>query len=105
MEYNEKTSHFTIRKSDKMKEDIYCIVAFDSTHHAIQLEKILKKQGLEIKTIPTPKEISASCGLSIRFNTNLQDKVKEEIKNLNLSIYGMFKIKKMDNKKIVEEIV
>lgn len=54
----------------------FCIIAFDSTHHAIASEKILLENGLQIRIIPVPREVTANCGLSIRFNIEDFDAVR-----------------------------
>ena len=41
------------------------LVVFDSIHQALHAEKVLLKAGLCFEMIPTPREISASCGQSI----------------------------------------
>jgi len=44
------------------------IIAFSSTHQAIHFERLLlPKYAIEL--IPTPREVSASCGLSLKFET------------------------------------
>ena len=43
------------------------IVSFNSTHHAIRLDKLLGESSVRATTLPTPREITASCGISIRF--------------------------------------
>lgn len=43
------------------------IVSFNSTHHAIRLDKLLGEASVRATTLPTPREITASCGISIRF--------------------------------------
>jgi putative Se/S carrier protein len=73
-------------------KDNFYVIAFDSTHHAIKGEKILKEIELEIRTIPTPREITASCGLSIRFNGDDLSKVREVIGSNELSIKGIYEI-------------
>ncbi|MDD2572916.1 MAG: DUF3343 domain-containing protein [Bacillota bacterium] len=50
-----------------MKTNGYYILAFDSTHHAIRVEEQLKQRELGGEMVPTPRDIDASCGLSIRF--------------------------------------
>ncbi|MBA1334709.1 MAG: hypothetical protein HPY66_2613 [Firmicutes bacterium] len=57
----------------------FFVLAFDSTHHAIQAEKFLKEAGLKIEVLPTPRDITASCGLSIKFHMDHIEKVKEVI--------------------------
>ena len=41
------------------------LIAFDSIHQALHAEKALLKACLCVEMIPTPREISASCGQSI----------------------------------------
>lgn len=42
----------------------YLVITFESTHQAIKAEKTL--EGFEIEIIPTPRQLSANCGISIR---------------------------------------
>jgi len=55
----------------------FYIILFNSTHHAIKTEKRLKQAGVKIEMIPTPRDITISCGLSIKFSANMLNKVKE----------------------------
>jgi len=45
----------------------YGCVTFEATQSAIRAEKTLKSAGFFIKLIPTPRELSADCGVCIRF--------------------------------------
>ncbi|MTI46213.1 DUF3343 domain-containing protein [Sporosalibacterium faouarense] len=87
-----------------MKEEQYCVITFNSTHHAIKGEKVLNEKGLDIRTIPTPREITASCGLSIRFATEDLEKVRKIIGDIALDIKGIYEVKKMLSDKIVTEV-
>jgi len=49
-----------------MEKLFYCLT-FDSTHYAIKIEKRMKEAALKGVMIPTPREVSASCGLSLKF--------------------------------------
>lgn len=81
------------------------IITFNSTHHAIMFEKILKELNLRVRTIPTPREISSSCGLSITFEEIELDKVKQKLDEHNINYYGVFKVNKSDDgKKEVSKI-
>jgi len=72
-------------------EDYY-IIAFDSTHHAISTEQFLRDGGKDIMMIPTPREISSSCGLSIRIKGKDIDETAEQLKNKNMSYHGIFRV-------------
>jgi len=78
-----------------LNEKIY-LITFDSTHHAIRGEKFLKEKNLDVRTIPTPREITASCGLSIKFNIDNLENVKEIIKINDLVIKGIYELNKKD---------
>lgn len=43
------------------------LLVFDSVHQAIRAEKLLLARQLNVELVPTPREISASCGQSIAF--------------------------------------
>ena len=41
------------------------LVTFVSTHHALKAEKLAARAGFDFDIIPTPRAITASCGLSL----------------------------------------
>lgn len=81
------------------------VIAFDSTHHAIKSEKEIKSQKINIKTIPTPREISVSCGLSIKFDYNDLNWIKDIIHENNLSTSGIYKIYRKEGKRVAEKLI
>jgi hypothetical protein len=38
------------------------LISFASVHHAIKAEKLLTEAGVAVTALPTPREISISCG-------------------------------------------
>jgi hypothetical protein len=38
---------------------------FHTTTSAIRGEKVLKKAGLTVKLVPTPRELSSDCGIAL----------------------------------------
>ena len=53
----------------------YYLLTFESTHAAIQTEKLLKPAGIQI--MPVPRFISASCGISIRIKPESREQAEE----------------------------
>ena len=53
----------------------YYLLTFESTHAAIQTEKLLKPAGIQI--MPVPRFISASCGISIRISPDKREQAEE----------------------------
>jgi len=44
------------------------IVAFASTHDALEIEDALMENNIDLRTIPTPREITAGCGISLKLD-------------------------------------
>lgn len=55
----------------------FILIAFDSTHMAIKVEKLLS--GLDVDIIPTPRELTAACGISIKASIVELDAITERI--------------------------
>lgn len=87
-----------------MIKEAFCVAVFNSTNHAIQGEKILKDRNIEIKVIPTPREITASCGLSIRFDKKFLEEVLSCIQSTALNIKGIYEIMRENGKRIVSKL-
>ncbi len=79
-------------------ENMY-IVAFNSTHNAIKSEKLLQNAELKVTTLPTPREISASCGISIKFEKDDVDVVKSILSDNNIEFKGFFVVEKLEGGK------
>lgn len=43
------------------------VAVFNSIHRVMKAEKLLKERGIAILLIPAPRDISADCGLAIRY--------------------------------------
>ena len=77
-----------------MRKETYGVATFKSTHHTIQSEGVFKSKEITIKTIPTPREITVSCGLAIIFALDDLPKVEEMIFNNEITIDGIYKYTK-----------
>lgn len=53
------------------------IATFDNTHHALRFEKTLKENQIKLTVMPVPREVSASCGLSVKFSIDDYSGIKE----------------------------
>ena len=51
------------------------VVLFHTTSAAFRGEKILKRAGLPVKMIPTPRQFSSNCGFGLRFPWEAADRV------------------------------
>jgi hypothetical protein len=87
-----------------MKIEEYGLTTFKSTHYAIQAEKVLKENDIFFKTIPTPREVSHSCGLALLFTPESIDKVKILMENEDIQVDGLYKFIKNGLKSSAEKI-
>lgn len=81
------------------------VITFKSTHHTIKAEKILlDTDGIKIRTIPTPRDISQSCGLSIKFDLKDLDQIRTIIGENSIEIDSMYKIVRSEKNSRAEKI-
>lgn len=52
------------------------VATFENTHHALRFEKSLKENQIKLTVMPVPREVSASCGLSVKFSIEDFENVK-----------------------------
>ena len=62
----------------------FCVIAFVNTHAAISTQKALEEAGLPAHIMPTPREITAGCGLSLRFPPERYAEVKQLVECLDI---------------------
>jgi len=56
------------------------VVLFQSVHHALRAEKLLKEAGIPCKLIPIPRNLSSDCGVCLRFDSPLRPRVEEALR-------------------------
>lgn len=88
-----------------MKKEEYGLLTFKTTHFALHGEKVFRDKKLVFKTIPTPREVSQSCGLALLFMVDDIDKVKEMVANQVLTIDGLYLFIKEGHKSNTERLV
>ena len=82
-----------------MLEKKFYISAFDSTHYAISTEKKLAAAAAPIIMVPTPREISTSCGLSIRILDEHLEQVLEALNGVSKEGMKLFRIDRTSTEK------
>ena len=70
----------------------YGVVLFHSTAHALRGEKVLQRAGLQIKMIPTPRQISSDCGMALRFERAEREQVAATLQENRVPINGIHEI-------------
>ncbi len=70
----------------------YNVVLFHSTAHAIRAETLLRRAGLRIKMIPTPRQLSSDCGMALRFQRGSQGQVTAILEENGVPTNGIHEI-------------
>lgn len=60
----------------------YGILLFDSTHTALEAERLLK--GKIVRIIPTPEQLKATCGFALRYELEQEKQILLDLKQEGL---------------------
>ncbi|MEG0641012.1 MAG: DUF3343 domain-containing protein [Clostridium sp.] len=84
--------------------DKYIVITFESVNFAMQTESVLKGKDIRHQIIPTPREITLSCGLSIKMAyDNLKD-IREMIDSSTIRIKKLYVFQGIGTGKTIQEI-
>lgn len=73
------------------------VITFATTGRAIQGEVAFDTAGLDKKMIPTPREISLSCGIAIRFSLEELDQIRRELVDTGkIKVLGIYSYHKTE---------
>ena len=53
------------------------VLAFESTHKAIAAQAVFTAAGRRFALIPTPRHITAGCGMSLKFAADSEEAAQE----------------------------
>ncbi|MSU01524.1 DUF3343 domain-containing protein [Tissierella pigra] len=57
-------------------EEFYCVVTFHVTQHALIFENFMKKNNIDVKLMPVPRQVSSSCGTAAKIPCDIEEDVK-----------------------------
>lgn len=60
-------------------QESYGIAAFRSRQQVLMLESALKREGINVDVITTPRDVALGCGLSVRFDMGDIERVQRVI--------------------------
>ena len=71
----------------------YAIAVFRSRNETLYLANMLINKGYNVAVVNTPREISSSCSISVRFGENILEVVRELLRLKPFrSFVGIFKV-------------
>lgn len=74
-------------------QEVYGIAAYRSRQQVLMLEAALKREGISVNVVTTPREVALGCGLSVRFRLEDLDRVERVIRNQRPSnLIGVYRV-------------
>lgn len=67
-------------------------ILFNSHSHGLELESFLKKNNINYTISPTPRKLSTSCGISIMYKKEDEEKIKKIIEENKIETKGFHTI-------------
>ncbi len=84
-----------------IKLNDYCVVTFASTSSALKGEQVMKAANREFVVMPTPREITASCGLSLKVKPEDAEGSYQVLREGGVDISGVYHLIRDGNRKSV----
>lgn len=73
--------------------DVYGIAAYRSRQQVLMLESALRREGVNVKIVTTPREVSMGCGLSARFELSDAPHVARTVHRMNTgNLIGLYRV-------------
>ena len=74
-------------------QDVYGIAAFRSRQQVLLLENALRREGLNVGVITTPRDVALGCGLSVRFRMDDISAVERAVKAQHpTNLIGIYRV-------------
>lgn len=83
----------------------YCVITFSSTSHALKAERMMNENKREFLLTPTLREISSSCGLSLKFKPEHLELYYAELMKKNIAIDEVYEVEVIGKKNFLNKRV
>jgi hypothetical protein len=68
------------------------VALFHTTSAALRAEKVLRGDDVDVKPIPTPRELSSDCGIALRFPWAEADHVRAVLAAARVEVAGIHRL-------------
>jgi len=87
---------------ERMQNEVFGIASFRSRQQVLKFEGALRRAGVRVEVITTPRDVAVGCGLSIRFELQDQARVMEVYHQLRPSnLIGFYRVERTDGQRTV----
>ena len=74
-------------------EKAYGIAAFRSRQQVLYFEDLLRKNGVPVGIVTTPRAVALGCGLSVRYDIEDVDRVRNMLRRANPgNLIGLYRV-------------
>lgn len=81
-------------------QEVYGVAAFRSRSQVFMFESALRREGLQVGIVSTPRDVSMGCGLSVRFRLEDVQAVIRVLRQVNTSnLIGLYRVEYMGSGK------
>ena len=85
--------------------ELYGIAAFRSRQQVLHFEDSLRREGLNVGVVTTPRQVAMGCGLSVRFDIEDTEKVKWALRRMNPgNLIGLYRVEQGGMRPVVTPI-
>lgn len=85
-----------------MQQEVFGIASFRSRQQVFKFEGALRRSGVRVEVITTPRDVSVGCGLSVRFELNEADRVMNVYNQLRPSnLIGFYRVERTQGQRTV----
>ena len=85
-----------------MQQEVFGIASFRSRQQVMKFEAALRRAGVRVEVITTPRDVSVGCGLSIRFELADRGRVMEVYHALRPSnLIGFYQVERTEGQRTV----
>lgn len=83
-------------------QEVFGIASFRSRQQVLKFEGALRRSGIRVEVITTPRDVSVGCGLSIRFSLEDADRVTAVYQQLRPSnLIGFYRVERTDGQRTI----
>lgn len=73
-------------------QEAFGVAAFRSRQNVLRFEQVLRRYGVPVSVISTPRSISMGCGLSLRFPLSRASDVRRALREINTgNLIGLYR--------------
>ena len=74
-------------------QEVYGVTAFRSRSQVFMFEGALRREGIPVKIVSTPRDVSMGCGLSVRFRLEDTAAVMRVLRQVNTgNLIGLYRV-------------